>query len=781
MPLPAPMTALEQFPQFVAVRIVPDPNRLGKTNKLPINPRTLGAASSTDPTTWSTFDEARVSAGAIRLGPGESSGVGFVLTESDPLWCLDIDNQLHDGPVAASLLAALSGAAVEVSQSGTGLHIWGCGTLPNHGCKNTPLDLELYHTGRFICLGDPASTTGNAWQDFSAQMAPIVGTFFPPAAGVSTEDVGTWTTEPRADWNGSTEDGELIRRARESQSAAAVFGNRASFEDLWSANVDRLALAYPSDAPSAVWGYSEADSALALHLAFWTGCNCERIHSLMLKSALVREKWDREDYLRRTILRAVAVCRDVCQDTARPVAQLAAETLSQGGGERRDSVTWVNAFEINNFFHDCVYIESQHRAYVPGQSAPIKPDTFRVMFGGYFYGMDDTGEKYEKDPWVAFTQSPLIRPLRAADTTFRPDLQPGALVQTQGRLLVNTWLPAAVECVAGDVSLFQRHLALLLPNTRDRDALVAYMAAIVQYPGRKFAWAPFIQGAEGNGKTLISHVVREAIGHQYTSIPTIKQIGEKFNSWMHHKLFAMVEDCHAGHGVMDILKPMITGTAQDIELKGQDAISSSVCVNFIFNSNHRDGAPKGQNDRRICPLFTVQQSAGDVLRDMGGDYFTRLWNWLENEQGFAKLTHWLRNYQIPEALDPTRGAVRAPDTSCTAEAIAYGMGTVEQEILEAIEQGRTGFRGDFVSSHWLDGLLKEIRKEIHRTKRRDIMERLGYIAHPALNSGRVNNLVAPDGCKPRLYVRIGSPASLCTDPAEVARLYVAEQMGFDTK
>ena len=40
-------------------------------------------------------------------------------------------------------------------------------------------------------------------------------------------------------------------------------------------------------------------------LAFWTGRDCERIRALMNKSALARDKWEREDYLPRTILGAV--------------------------------------------------------------------------------------------------------------------------------------------------------------------------------------------------------------------------------------------------------------------------------------------------------------------------------------------------------------------------------------------------------------------------------------------------------------------------------------------
>src|SRR5574344_502509 len=52
---------------------------------------------------------------------------------------------------------------------------------------------------------------------------------------------------------------------------------------------------------------SMADAGLAQHLAYWTGNNCDRIFTLMWRSGLVREKWQREDYLQRTILRAVAL------------------------------------------------------------------------------------------------------------------------------------------------------------------------------------------------------------------------------------------------------------------------------------------------------------------------------------------------------------------------------------------------------------------------------------------------------------------------------------------
>ncbi|MCX4971169.1 DNA primase [Streptomyces sp. NBC_00654] len=107
-----------------------------------------GAASSTDPASWSTYrDAARSTAGA---------GLGFVL-DGDGVVCLDLDHCLDDeGAVAGwarNVLDAADGTWVEVSQGGDGLHIWGYGALP-HGRRITVGggSVELYGTGRYIAV-----------------------------------------------------------------------------------------------------------------------------------------------------------------------------------------------------------------------------------------------------------------------------------------------------------------------------------------------------------------------------------------------------------------------------------------------------------------------------------------------------------------------------------------------------------------------------------------------------------------------------------------------------
>jgi primase-polymerase (primpol)-like protein len=113
-------------------------------------PLTVGGAvaSSTDSSTWSRHAEAAQSTAGV--------GLGFVL-DGDGVVCLDLDDALdQDGaalPWAQQIVDAAGPTWVEVSRSGTGLHVWGRGSLP-HGRRITvgPGSVELYGTGRYIAV-----------------------------------------------------------------------------------------------------------------------------------------------------------------------------------------------------------------------------------------------------------------------------------------------------------------------------------------------------------------------------------------------------------------------------------------------------------------------------------------------------------------------------------------------------------------------------------------------------------------------------------------------------
>ena len=106
------------------------------------------------------------------------------------------------------------------------------------------------------------------------------------------------------------------------------------------------------------------------------------------------------------------------------------------------------------------------------------------------------------------------------------------------------------------------------------------------------------------------------------------------------------------------------------------------------------------------------------------------------------------------------------------------MGSIEQEILEAIDETRVGFMGGWVSSMALDRLFQGINasRKIPPNKRREVLQTLGYDWHPALYKGRTNNVIMiDDGKKPRLYIKNGHIHANLTNPAEVSRLYQEAQ------
>lgn len=786
--LPDALAPFAAYRQFIVYILVPSTGRPGKMDKLPVDCNTGRVANAHDANIWT--DVATAIAFVETYGP--QYGVGFVFTRNDPFFFLDIDNCLEPSgqwsTLAQQLCAAFPGAAIEVSNSGRGLHIFGTGLVPAHGCKNTAYGLEFYTEARFAALTGTGAV-GSALMDFSDRLPNLVAQFFPPGTD-SEGGAFPWTEAPCDGWRGPADDEVLLERAIRSQSGNAAFGNRASFADLFNGNVEALARAYPdSNTPPRPYDGSSADAALAQHLAFWTGKDCERMHRLMMRSALVRDKWQRDDYLRKfTIPNACARQRDVLTDKLPepvPNAPTAGydEVTPVGEPPQPKLVTGSTFLSIDeqiNMFRGCVYVVDQNRALVPG-GVLLKPDQFRVVYGGYTMSMDNANARESRDAWECFTQSQSFRAPRADGTTFRPDRPSGELIRDAGRTRVNVWWPIETPRKVGDAGPFLRHLAKVLPDERDRQILLAYMAACVQHKGVKFQWAPLLQGAEGNGKTLFTRCVAEAVGRRYTHWPKASQLATPFNAWLLYKVFIGVEDIYVPDSkreVIEELKPMITGgDGLEIQAKGIDQISADICANFMFNSNHKDAIRKTRNDRRFGIFYTAQQTADDVISSgMGGDYFPNLYTWLRAE-GYAIVSELLHTMPIPSEFNPAGACQRAPMTSTTEQAIEAGLGSIEQEVREAIEQGEQGFRGGWVSSMALDVLLETLNasRRVPINKRRELLMQLGYDYHPGLKDGRVNNTLLPDGGKPRLFIKNTHPHRALIGASEIGRAYSAAQ------
>lgn len=789
--LPPSLAGLADFRQFLLYKIVPGKN--GRDGKIPVHPYSLKPVDAHDPSAW--VDHATACGLAAALGP--QFGVAFSVQPDNGLFFIDIDECVTPeggwNNTALELCTRFAGAGVEVSLSGRGIHIIGRGIAPTHGCKSKSpalLGFDLYTEYRFIALTG-LRTLGDVRTDHTAALALLVEQHLPPSPGDGELD-DTWTEAPVAAWRGPKDDADLIRRAMQSSSVKSTFAGRAAFADLWTNNEEVLASTYPSkDHPGA--DRSVVDAALAQHLAFWTGSDSARIERLMRQSALVREKWDyRKDYLVSTITRATALQTVWLQDEPS-----AAETMPPGVSapasdakpQRVTGDTFLSPEAQIDFFKGCVYVYEVHRALVPGGQL-LNPDRFKVRYGGFTFTMDDLNQRTSRDAWEAFTQSQSFRAPRADRSCFRPDRAPAEIIEDGSRTLVNLWWPAEVKRSKGDVTPFLDHIKRLLPNERDRRILLSYAAACVQHVGVKFQWCPLLQGVEGNGKSMLSRCVAEAVGQRYTHWVRADRIGGQFNSWMLNKVLACVEDIYVPESkkyLWETLKPMITGDMQEIEPKGVDQDTRNVVVNFLLNSNHKDAVRKTRNDRRLAIFYTAQQTFADVARDMGGEYLPEMYQWLKGEgrwapggegYGYGIVSEFLHTYPIDPEFNPAGACQRAPKTSSTDEALDASMGSVELEVMEAVAQNVQGFRNGWVSSMALDGLLTRTHNDgrIPRNARKALLEGMGFELHPGLHDGRVNNEVLPDGGKPRLFLKKSHPAWGMTGPSEIARAYSLAQM-----
>ncbi|WP_337101992.1 phage/plasmid primase, P4 family [Paenibacillus sp. YIM B09110] len=252
-------------------------------------------ASADKPETWASFQEAL---GALQRAPAVYKGLGFVFSTDDPFTGVDLDSDLdktgfacmHDGGLLGDLTEEAKAiinelnSYTEYSQSGTGIHILVRAAKPGDKCKRMDnANFEMYDRERFfVVTGRHIAGTPHTIEPRQSEVDRLYSRFL---GDVKATEKGSELPQLRSP---QMDDESIISIAQHS-------GSADKFNALYvNGDVHRF---HGGDE-------SAADQGLCNMLAFYTQ-DPEQIDRLFRQSALLREKWERDDYREITIQKAI--------------------------------------------------------------------------------------------------------------------------------------------------------------------------------------------------------------------------------------------------------------------------------------------------------------------------------------------------------------------------------------------------------------------------------------------------------------------------------------------
>jgi|GEM_PF-3057512 len=285
-------------------------------NKIPI--QSDGTPSKVnDPSTWGSLD------GILQYCNAHPDCFpAIMLSDQLDLIFLDLDDVIdpETGKIEPWAQRLIDGCNTytERSRGGKGVHIFLRGNppeLPPHEklrCRpekrlwNNSGELELYFTKKVATITGDVIVDQPIRSMEESEIVSLYRKFFP--------EEQNRTEQPSQSSSPKIKDEDVIRLARSSKNGDKFTGLYDQGE--WEGSEDRSAM----------------DLALANYLAFYTQDH-KQVKRLMMSSALLREKWRRDDYLDRTIETAIRGLSNTYQPKQNPSSPIPIKTTTSITGD----------------------------------------------------------------------------------------------------------------------------------------------------------------------------------------------------------------------------------------------------------------------------------------------------------------------------------------------------------------------------------------------------------------------------------------------------------------
>ena len=506
--MPVPLDLLD-YPQWLVWRYE-KAKKGDKPTKVPCSVTTKQKSGANNPATWASYDD------AVNASEG-FHGIGFAFTQGDPFTGIDLDNcrDKATGDIAAWawVIIGLLSSYTEVSPSGTGVHIIVRGVAPD--CRKSPVagtggSIEMYDRDRYFTVtGNNIQGTPDSIHTRQNELDAIYSDYFNQKP---IHEKNTAESHPGATENLSAD--ELIEKI-----AGSAQGQK--FQRLMSGDT------------SGYYSPSEAHQALFSILAWWSK-DPEIIKAIAMQSALAdHPKFQRDDYLDRSINNAIEQARDAGYQAPASISQSLTDTgnaerlVRRHGEDIRYCYVWNKWLiwdgtrwqedtrgEIERMaketaraiYHEAANApEEQHRQIAKWAIGSLNVQRLHAMIELAKSEVSVAVDALDSDPWLLNVQNGTIdlrtggiRPPRRADFITKI-----SAVEYHSNALCPQWLAFVNWAMCDDAEL------------------IAYLQKALGYgmTGDISEHAFFVAyGQGGNGKTTLFGTIQQILGDYADSL-----------------------------------------------------------------------------------------------------------------------------------------------------------------------------------------------------------------------------------------------------------------------
>jgi len=294
-------------------------------------------------------------------------------------------------------------------------------------------------------------------------------------------------------------------------------------------------------------------------------------------------------------------------------------------------------------------------------------------------------------PKLAISQSVLER---IDGTCYRPG-EPDIC----GNLL-NMWQDPKIEPLGEEPTIFLQHMDYLIPNQRERDLALNWLAWCVQKPAEKQMFALLIVDDGGTGKSWIGYMLRVLFGDQNVAMTESDHpVKDMFNGWTLNRQLGFIHELVPDRRVdlASRLKGVITEAHIWVNEKFIARFRAENRTNLLCCSNHRDALKIARKDRR----WPVVQGASDPFGvDDNGEattkttrYYETLFGCLGTPEAPGDEVRRIKGWLMARDLSKYNGKGLAPLTEMKAEAAESRHTDIEQTVIDAYRDRAGPFVG----------------------------------------------------------------------------------------